>query len=59
MPAHLCQTAEAVPDTTAKPVVIGNPMYQDVPSQLGSVPMSIGVGFVGDGTAGAGGMGLG
>ena len=51
--------AEAVPETTAKPVVIGNPKYQDVPSQMGSVPMSIGVGFVGDGTAGAGGMGLG
>ena len=51
--------SKAVPDTTAKPVVVGNPKYQDVPSQLGSVPMSIGVGFVGDGTAGAGGMGLG
>jgi hypothetical protein len=53
------QADEAVPQTAAKPVVIGNPMYQDVPSKLGSVPMSIGVGFVGDGTAGAGGMGLG
>jgi hypothetical protein len=55
----LAPAAELVPDTTAKPVVVGNPMYQDVPSRLGSVPMSIGVGFVGDGTAGAGGMGLG
>jgi hypothetical protein len=53
------QADEAVPQAAAKPVVIGNPMYQDVPSKLGSVPMSIGVGFVGDGTAGAGGMGLG
>lgn len=55
----LAPAAEAAPETTAKPVVVGNPMYQDVPSRLGSVPMSIGVGFVGDGTAGAGGMGLG
>lgn len=53
------QADEAVPQAAAKPIVIGNPMYQDVPSKLGSVPMSIGVGFVGDVTAGAGGMGLG
>jgi hypothetical protein len=51
--------AESAPEAKAKPVVVGNPLYQDVPSKIGSVPMSIGVGFVGDGTAGAGGMGLG
>lgn len=47
------------PDTTTKPVSLGNPKYQDVHSLAGTVPESLGVGFVGDGTAGSGGMGLG
>ena len=46
-------------DTAAKPVSLGNPKYQDVHSLAGMVPESLGVGFVGDGTAGAGAMGLG
>ncbi len=52
-------TAKPALDTTAKPVLLGNPRYQDVHSLAGTVPESLGVGFVGDGTAGAGGMGLG
>ncbi len=51
--------AQALPDTTTKPVTLGNPKYQDVHSLAGTVPESLGVGFVGDGTAGAGAMGLG
>ena len=51
--------AQALPDTTTKPVTLGNPKYQDVHSLTGTVPESLGVGFVGDGTAGAGAMGLG
>ena len=51
--------APALPDTTTKPVTLGNPKYRDVHSLAGTVPESIGVGFVGDGTAGAGAMGLG
>ena len=51
--------ATALPDTTTKPVTLGNPKYQDVHSLAGTVPESSGVGFVGDGTAGAGAMGLG
>ncbi len=49
----------ALPDTTTTPVLLGNPRYRDVHSLAGTVPESLGVGFVGDGTAGAGGMGLG
>jgi hypothetical protein len=52
-------TAKPVPDTTTKPVALGNPRYQDVHSLAGIVPESLGVGFVGDGTVGVGGMGLG
>ena len=51
--------AQALPDTTTKPVTLGNPKYRDVHSLAGTVPESLGVGFVGDGTAGAGAMGLG
>jgi hypothetical protein len=51
--------ATALPDTTTKPVALGNPKYRDVHSLAGTVPESLGVGFVGDGTAGAGAMGLG
>ena len=51
--------APALPDTTTKPVTLGNPKYRDVHSLAGTVPESLGVGFVGDGTAGAGAMGLG
>ena len=51
--------ATALPDTTTKPVTLGNPKYRDVHSLAGTVPESLGVGFVGDGTAGAGAMGLG
>ena len=53
------KTTPALPDTTTKPVTLGNPKYQDVHSLAGTVPESLGVGFVGDGTAGAGAMGLG
>jgi hypothetical protein len=49
----------ALPDTTAKPVTLGDPKYRDVHSLAGTVPESLGVGFVGDGTASAGAMGLG
>jgi len=51
--------ATALPDTTTKSVTLGNPKYRDVHSLAGTVPESLGVGFVGDGTAGAGAMGLG
>lgn len=51
--------AQALPDTTTKPVTLGNPKYRDVHSLAGTVPESLGVGFVGDGTSGAGAMGLG
>jgi hypothetical protein len=51
--------APALLNTTTKPVTLGNPMYRDVHSLAGTVPESLGVGFVGDGTAGAGAMGLG
>ena len=51
--------APALPDTTKKPVTPGKPKYRDVHSLAGTVPESLGFGFVCDGTAGAGAMGLG
>jgi hypothetical protein len=53
------KTTQALLNTTTKPVTLGNPKYRDVHSLAGTVPESLGVGFVGDGTAGAGAMGLG
>jgi hypothetical protein len=38
---------------------VGDPQYRDVHSLAGTVPESLGVGFVGDGTMGEGGMGIG
>lgn len=43
----------------AKPKQLGNPKYVDVHSMSGYVPESLGVGFAGDGTMGAGGAGMG
>jgi hypothetical protein len=43
----------------AQPKQLGNPKYVDVHSMSGYVPESLGVGFVGDGTMGAGGAGMG
>jgi hypothetical protein len=56
--------ASAPPDVSVSsgqtlPRRLGNPKYVDVHSMSGYVPESIGVGFVGDGTMGAGGAGLG
>ena len=42
-----------------QPKQLGNPKYVDVHSMSGYIPESLGVGFVGDGTMGAGGAGLG
>ena len=42
-----------------QPKQLGNPKYVDVHSMSGYVPESLGVGFVGDGTMGAGGTGMG
>jgi hypothetical protein len=52
-------TDEAETETAATPVTLGNPKYKYGASLTGAIPGSLGVGFVGDGTAGAGGMGLG
>ena len=42
-----------------QPKQLGNPKYVDVHSMSGYVPESLGVGFVGDGTMGAGGSSMG
>ncbi|VVB63220.1 Uncharacterised protein [uncultured archaeon] len=42
-----------------QPKQLGNPKYVDVHSMSGYVPESLGVGFVGDGTVGAGGASMG
>lgn len=42
-----------------QPKQLGNPKYVDVHSMSGYVPESLGVGFVGDGTMGAGGASMG
>jgi hypothetical protein len=48
----------AVPSQT-QPTQLGNPKYRDVHTMAGMVPENLGVGFIGDGTMGAGGMGMG
>ncbi len=46
--------------TQSQPVTaLGNPKYRDVHSLAGTVPESLGVGFIGDGTMGAGGASMG
>ncbi len=50
---------QPVQSQATQPVVVGNAKYTDVHSLAGTVPESLGVGFIGDGTMGAGGMGLG
>jgi hypothetical protein len=42
-----------------QPTQLGNPKYRDVHTMAGTVPENLGVGFIGDGTMGAGGMGMG
>ena len=42
-----------------QPRQLGNPKYVDVHSMSGYIPESLGVGFVGDGTMGAGGASMG
>jgi len=42
-----------------QPTQLGNPKYRDVHTMAGTVPANLGVGFIGDGTMGAGGMGMG
>jgi hypothetical protein len=42
-----------------QPTQLGNPRYRDVHTMTGMVPESLGVGFIGDGTSGLGGMGMG
>jgi hypothetical protein len=59
-PAHPPITsaiAPANPSDTTKPVQLGN-TYRDVHSLAGTVPESLGVGFIGDGTMGAGGSSM-
>ncbi len=42
-----------------QPTQLGNPKYRDVHTMAGTVPANLGVGFIGDGTSGLGGMGMG
>jgi hypothetical protein len=42
-----------------QPTQLGDPKYRDVHTMVGIVPANLGVGFIGDGTMGAGGMGMG
>lgn len=53
------QTVSQPVSQTTQPTVVGDPKYRDVHSMAGTVPESLGVGFIGDGTMGAGGMGVG
>ncbi len=41
-----------------QPTQLGNPKYRDVHTMAGYVPENLGVGFIGDGTSGAGGIGM-
>ncbi len=52
------QTTEQT-TTQTQPTQLGNPKYRDVHTMAGMVPENLGVGFIGDGTMGAGGMGMG
>lgn len=45
--------------TQTQPTQLGDPKYRDVHTMAGMVPANLGVGFIGDGTMGAGGMGMG
>jgi hypothetical protein len=51
--------AETAVATQTQPTLLGNPKYRDVHTMAGMVPENLGVGFIGDGTMGAGGMGMG
>jgi hypothetical protein len=53
-------TASASAATSeTQPTQLGNPKYRDVHTMAGTVPENLGVGFIGDGTTGIGGMGMG
>jgi hypothetical protein len=53
-------TADASAATSkTQPTQLGNPKYRDVHTMAGTVPENLGVGFIGDGTTGIGGMGMG
>lgn len=58
VPASSPSTVSA-PSGQIQPKQLGNPKYVDVHSMSGYVPESLGVGFVGDGTMGAGGASMG
>ncbi len=67
-PAEVSGSSEAVQTPAAEnnavaaqthPTQLGNPKYRDVHTMAGMVPENLGVGFIGDGTMGAGGMGMG
>jgi hypothetical protein len=51
--------AETAATAQTQPTQLGNPKYRDVHTMAGMVPANLGVGFIGDGTMGAGGMGMG
>lgn len=64
LPSSTSLSAPASASTSAavgrtQPKQLGDPKYVDVHSMSGYVPESLGVGFVGDGTMGAGGSSMG
>ncbi len=59
VPAEENAAAASSAASQVQPTQLGNPKYRDVHTMAGTVPANLGVGFIGDGTAGAGGMGMG
>lgn len=57
--AASASTAASATAPQTQPTQLGNPKYRDVHTMAGTVPANLGVGFIGDGTMGAGGMGMG
>lgn len=58
-PAAENTAAASAAASQTQPTQLGNPKYRDVHTMAGTVPENLGVGFIGDGTAGIGGMGMG
>lgn len=48
----------AATSSKMQPTQLGNSKYRDVHTMAGYVPENLGVGFIGDGTSGAGGIGM-
>jgi hypothetical protein len=57
--APAAATEGAAAASQMQPTQLGNPKYRDVHTMAGTVPANLGVGFIGDGTSGIGGMGMG